>query len=115
MIVVANRLPEDVHPGDPLDLDVHVISDLRAAVDDAEITASLLWADGGTRTWRWSGDIPADGCQRVGTVSIEVPDAPGPLALILRCQWGGEAITNRYDSTIATAAPSVYGAGGSSR
>ena len=115
VIVVADRLPEDVHPGDPLDLDVHVISDLRAAVDDAEITASLLWADGGTRTWRWSGDIPADGCQRVGTVSIEVPDAPGPLALVLRCQWHGEAITNRYDSTIATAAPSVYGAGGSSR
>ena len=48
-------------PGEALALDVHVVSDLRAQLDDAEVTAALHWT-GGSRTWRWRGDIPADGC-----------------------------------------------------
>ena len=40
VIVVADRLPATVAPGDALALDVHVVSDLRTQVDDAEITAT---------------------------------------------------------------------------
>ncbi|MEQ1787223.1 MAG: sugar-binding domain-containing protein [Acidimicrobiales bacterium] len=101
VIVVADRLPETVTPGTALGLDVHVISDLRAQVDDAEITAELTWAGGGSRTWRWGGDIPADGCVRVGTVQIVVPDEPGPLVLALTCRHGAELVDNRYAATIS--------------
>jgi beta-mannosidase len=100
VIVVADRLLAVVAPGDALALDVHVVSDLRTPVEDAEITAQLCWA-GGERSWRWRGDIPADGCQRVGTMQIVVPDASGPLVLTLACRHDGEQADNRYDATIS--------------
>jgi beta-mannosidase len=100
VIVVADRLPAAVEPGTPLALDVHVISDRRTQIDDAEITAELTWAAGGERRWRWRGDIPADGCQRVGTIQIVVPDAPGPLALTLAGRLGDDEVDNRYEATI---------------
>jgi hypothetical protein len=102
VIVVADRLPATVVPGAALALDVHVVSDLRTQVDDAEITARLSWADGGRRDWRWRGDVPADGCQRVGTVQIVVPDAPGPLELTLVCRVGDDVVDNRYEATIVS-------------
>jgi beta-mannosidase len=95
VIVVADRPPSTVAPGDALALDVHVVSDLRRALEDAEVTAHLAWA-GGERRWRWGGDVPADACQRVGTVQIVAPDAPGPLTLALRCRWAGGEATNDY-------------------
>jgi beta-mannosidase len=100
VIVVADRLPATVAPGDALALDVHVVSDLRTQVDDAQITARLTWPGGGERTWRWQGDIPADGCQRVGTVQLIAPDAPGPLALDLACSYGTEHADNRYEAVV---------------
>ena len=100
VIVVADRPPATVVPGEALALDVHVVSDLRGQVDDAKITARLFWAEGGTRTWRWRGDIPADSCERVGTLQIVVPDAPGPLVLVLTCRHGGQQSDNRYEAAI---------------
>ncbi len=100
VIVVADRLPVTVAPGQALALDVHVVSDLRGPVEDAEITARLFWGDDGSRTWGWRGDIPADGCQRVGTMQIVVPEGLGPLALALTCRHGGQQSDNRYESTI---------------
>ena len=41
VIVVADRLPEQVTAGQALALDVHVVSDLRAQIDDAKVTARL--------------------------------------------------------------------------
>jgi beta-mannosidase len=76
-----------------------VVSDLRVPLGDAEVTAHLEWT-GGSRTWRWRGDLPADACQRVGTVQIVVPEAPGPLALDLHCRHDGERVGNRYEATI---------------
>ena len=99
VIVVADRLPEQVTAGQALALDVHVVSDLRAPVDDAKVTARLHWS-GGSRTWRWRGDIPADSCERVGTLQIVVPDAPGPIALVLHCRHRGQQADNRYEATI---------------
>jgi beta-mannosidase len=100
VIVVADRLPATVAPGLALALDVHVVSDRRTQIDDAEISAELTWP-GGTRSWRWRGDVPADGCQRVGTVQVVVPDAPGPIVLTLACHLGDEDVHNRYEATIA--------------
>jgi beta-mannosidase len=101
VIVVADRLPETVAPGDPLALDVHVVSDLRVAVDDARVTARLEWP-GGHHEWSWSGYVPADSCVRVGTLQTVVPEADGPLRLDLGLHLSRQdVIVNRYRSTIA--------------
>ena len=102
VIVVADRLPETLAPGAALALDVHVVSDLRHAIDGAVITAVLRWA-GGDRTWRWQGDIAADSCARVGTAQVVVPDAIGPLTLTLDCTWPGQdgPATNCYEAAIS--------------
>ena len=100
VIVVADRLPETVRPGHELELDVHVVSDLRTPIDAAEVEARLTWT-GGERTWRWSGVVPADACERVGRVHARVPEAAGPLSLELCCRFGDEVVENRYDATIA--------------
>jgi beta-mannosidase len=101
VIVVADRLPATVTPGDALALDVHVVSDLRVAVDDARVTARLQWP-GGHHEWRWSGDIPADSCVRVGTLQTVVPEAEGPLCLDLGLHLSRrDVIANHYESTIA--------------
>jgi beta-mannosidase len=101
VIVVADRLPERVAPGEALALDVHVVSDLRHQIEAAEVTALLRWP-GGQRTWRWQGDIPADACQRVGTLQIVVPAAVGALELDLACSHADGATDNRYSATILT-------------
>jgi beta-mannosidase len=113
VIVVADRLPAVVAPGEALALDVHVVSDRRDAVDDARLTARLTWP-GSHHEWRWGGDIPADACVRVGTLQVVVPEAEGPpgrgakdrrpppvLRLDLELHLTGEeVVANRYESTI---------------
>jgi len=99
VIVVADRLPEVVAVGDALALDVHVISDLRTPLDGVEVTATLTWPDG-VRTWRWGGDLPADSCQRVGTMQIVAPDGAGMLIVELTCTSVAGTAENRYTATL---------------
>ena len=47
-----------------------------------------------------AGDIPADGCVRVGTVQVVVPATSGRLVLDLDLVAGDDAVTNRYESLI---------------
>jgi hypothetical protein len=100
VIVVADRLPAAVAPGEALALDVHVVSDLRIGVDGAEVTARLHW-EGGERSWRWSGDVPADACQRVGTMQIVAPHADGELVLELECRHPSGTARNEYRSLLS--------------
>jgi beta-mannosidase len=101
VVVIADRLPATVAPGDALALDVHVVSDLRVAVDDARVTARLEWP-GGCHEWRWAGDVPSDSCVRVGTLQAVVPEADGPLRLDLELHLSRrDVIVNHYRSTIA--------------
>lgn len=95
VIVVAEHLPDTVRPGAAIALDVHVVSDLRRELAQADCTVSLRWP-GGQHTWRWLGDVPGDSCVRVGTVQFVVPDAPGELWLDLTLDHGDEVATNRY-------------------
>ena len=67
-------------PGDRLDLDVHVISDLREPLDFAVVDAVASWS-GGQQRWRFGGPVPADEVVKVGRVRLEIPDAHGPLTL----------------------------------
>lgn len=95
--VVCEAPPDVVAPGDALALDVHVVSDLRTAIDGAVVEATVWWT-GGEHTWRWGGDIPADGCVRVGTIDLVVPDVPGPLTIDLAM---GDFV-NSYTSSVSS-------------
>jgi beta-mannosidase len=100
VIVVADRLPAQLRPGQGITLDVHVVSDLRRPLGDIECRARLSWV-GGAHEWGFAGDIPADACVRVGALQLEAPGTPGPLALDLELTGPGlpGPVTN-HDATI---------------
>jgi beta-mannosidase len=100
VIVVADRLPAEVRPGDPLALDVHVVSDLRIPLVRAAVSAELTWP-GGHRAWHWEGEVTADACVRIGRVEAEVPDDAGEMVLDLTLTAGEVTATNRYATAIA--------------
>jgi beta-mannosidase len=100
VIVVADRPDAEYEPGAPIALDVHVVSDLRSAITGATVTARLGWRDGEHR-WSWEGDVPADGCVRIGTVQAVAPDATGPLTLDLELSSDGVKAANSYVSSVA--------------
>jgi beta-mannosidase len=117
VLVVADRPPATVRPGQALALDVHVINDRRIALDDMMLSAYLRWKEsaaatpppekGSTTTshrWRWRGDVPPDDCIRIGTVQAVAPDDPGPLIFDLRLSRASDPDTvvaaNRYRSLV---------------
>lgn len=99
VIVVADRLPAHLHPGDALALDVHVVSDLRVPVGAARVTARLSWP-GGAEERVWIGDVPADSCVRVGTLGLVAPDADGEITLDLFLEADGTEATNHDATTV---------------
>jgi beta-mannosidase len=103
VIVVADRLPGRLTPGQAVALDVHVVSDLRHRLDDVVVTARLRWSGGGEadgHDWRWTGSVDADSCTRVGMVRFVAPDRPGPVRLDLELVAGETAATNRDESQV---------------
>jgi hypothetical protein len=99
-----------------IDLDVHVVSDLRVPIRDGAITATLSWPGLGTapgsapgsdncRVWRFGGGVDADACARVGTVQMVTPETGGPLILDLDLTWSEGKAHNRYLSQIAENVP----------
>ena len=88
-----------LQPGDALGLDVHVVSDLRRELHDAEVTAHLAWPGGGHR-WRWRGTIATDSVARVGMLRFVVPDVTGELSLDLELDCGDVVATNRYAGVV---------------
>ena len=101
VIVTADRLPGAVGPGERLELDVHVVSDLRVALRDAVVSARVSWPDG-SRSWQWSGDVPSDSCVRIGRVLLAPfpVSAPGPVVLELSLAHADVSATNRYDGEV---------------
>jgi beta-mannosidase len=103
VIVVADRPPAIVTVGDTLALDVHVVNDLRGAVDPAVVDVEVSWA-GGRERWRFGGAVGADDCVKVGTIEFEVPDTLGALSIDLTLTAGEIRATNHY-STAVTVTP----------
>ena len=99
VIVVADRLPARVAPGDTLALDVHVVSDRRIDLTGT-VEAELRW-DGGAQRWSFDGEVPADSCVRVGTLQVEVPDTAGELVLELWGRVGEDEIARRDSTTVS--------------
>ncbi len=99
VIVVADRLPTHVHPGDPVALHVHVVSDLRTPLTECVVEARVA-SNGGVRSWTFGGDVDADSCVRVGTLSFDVPDTTGDVSVELELRAGPIRAFNRYSSPI---------------
>jgi len=98
VIVTADRPAASYAPGTAVALDVHVVSDLRQPLEACTVQARLGWPGGGHR-WAFEGAVPADAVARVGTLSFEVPDAPGPIVLDLHLS-GPATATATYHSRI---------------
>ncbi|MEJ7764446.1 MAG: hypothetical protein WKF86_03025 [Acidimicrobiales bacterium] len=101
VIVTADRLAATYVPGEHVALDVHVVSDLRHRLEGCTVRAGLVWSGGG-HSWAFTGEVPADEVVRVGTLSIVVPEAPGPLVLDLRLE-GSATASATYRSEILDA------------
>ena len=99
VIVVADRLPAAVSPGDPIALDVHVVNDLRTALEGATLRAHLRWSNG-EHEWTFTGTVDADDVTRIATLQFVVPDAPGELWLDLTLEAEHVAATNRCQTQI---------------
>jgi beta-mannosidase len=101
VIVVADRPARSYQPGQTLNLNLHVVSDLRTSVTGARLRAELTWP-GGQRHWGFEGDVPADACIRIGTLRATLPDQTdeGLLTLNLDLQWTDGKAHNRYESEV---------------
>ena len=99
VIVVADRLPATVSPGDPIALDVHIVNDLRTPIERATLGAHLRWANG-EHEWTFEGSAEPDSVERIATLQFVVPDAPGDLWLDLTLQADNVAATNRGQTRI---------------
>jgi beta-mannosidase len=73
VIVVADRLPEKLVPGSSMELDVHVVNDLRSTFRNGTVVATLRIGTATPLTWTWVGDCPADHVVRVGSVPVLIP------------------------------------------
>ena len=82
VIVAADALDETYTWGDAIELDVHVVSDLREPIADATVRATLNW-HGGSHLQSWAGEIPADGCELVGTIRATAPEVSGRMTLLV--------------------------------
>jgi beta-mannosidase len=98
VIVVADRLPATMRAGSTLDVDVHVVSDLHQPLEGCVVTGRLTWT-GGSSEWTFGGDIGADECVLVGHIRTTVPEASGPLSLLLELD-GPVHATNEYSTVL---------------
>ena len=97
VIVVADRPAAHYRPGERLALDIHVVSDLRVPLPRRVVSATLRWP-GDERVWRFTGDVGADSCIRVGRIehTWALDGRAGPVAIELQLENGEELVTNRY-------------------
>ena len=100
VIVVADRMPAGVAPGETLALDVHVVSDRREPIAAPPISGRPSWP-GGDQGWRWRRDIPQTAASGSGPVQVVVPATSGRLVLDLDLVAGDDVVTNRYESLIS--------------
>ncbi len=103
VIVVADRPRASYRPGHHIGLEVHVVSDRRTPIPGARLSARLQWP-GGSRHWRFVGDVEPDSCCRVGRLEHTLPaDAgEGPVVVELRLATAAEGniAANRYLSQV---------------
>ena len=77
-----------------------MVSDARISYSDMITTVHLSWEGEVRRTWSWEGDIPADECVRVGTISMEVPDTDDDVIFDVELSGEGPSYTARYGTRV---------------
>ena len=102
VILVADRPEATYRPSERIDLDVHVVSDLRVPITDATVRGRLI-GRGPPSVWVWNGEVAADGCALVGTIRTRAPAEVGPLVLELTLEGPGIKAANRYESAVLEA------------
>ncbi len=80
VIIVVDRPPAQVRPGERLALDVHVVSDLRTPIEAAKVHVTVAW-DGGSLDWTFGGDVEADSVVKVGGLDFAAPEVSGPVLI----------------------------------
>lgn len=102
VIVVAERPPAAVRPGQEISLDIHAISDLRTPLIETRVTAVVSGTDENFE-WSWEGDLPADECTRIGAIEFTVPkprSTADTVVIDLTLECGDVVATNRYESIL---------------
>lgn len=101
VIFTADRPAASYRRGDRISLALHAVNDLRVPVPDVSAEAVASWP-GGSRTWRFTGEMAPDSCTRVGRVEFVIPDETdeGDLDLDLTLRWDGGVANNSYRSRV---------------
>lgn len=100
VIVVADLPPDWINPGDRLELDLHLVNDLRVPITEASVEATASWA-GGSASWTFAGPVESDDVVKVGTLQMTVPETLGELAIELVARDGEVVIAgNRYTTAV---------------
>jgi beta-mannosidase len=100
VIVVADPLPDPLEPGGHIDLDVHLISDLRSALDFAVVDVVAAWP-GGEQRWRFGGAVGADDVVKVGRLRFDAPDTVGMMTIDLTMTAGEVVSINHYATSLS--------------
>ena len=105
VIVVADPLGAVLAPGDGIDLAVHVVSDERAPIGEAQVRATVRAniTGGGSAIvseQSWGGTIPADDCSLIGRVKAIVPGVANELVVSLKLTADQLTVTNDYRSPV---------------
>ena len=99
VVVIADRLPPVVVPGQPMRFDVHVVSDLHRSLGDVRVRAAAAAADW-TKEVVWEGTLQADACLKVGEFAFDVPSGHGSLTVDLEVVCADLVVTNRYSTVV---------------
>lgn len=102
VIVVADRPADAYAPGGAIDLDIHVVSDLRHDLDDVVVDAVVVWPDGHEHRQTWRGACAADSCVKVGNLVVEVPRSSGQASLLLELRGANLDVDNLYRFQVLT-------------
>lgn len=80
VIAVLEAPPTELHTDDRLVLPVHLVNDLRTAIEDLTVTVTLSWASDPDRVLHragWNGRVGPDEVTRVGSLRVTVPEPAG--------------------------------------
>ncbi|HUW02526.1 MAG TPA: hypothetical protein VMW08_09270 [Acidimicrobiales bacterium] len=99
VIIVVDRPPAQVRPGERLALDVHVVSDIRTPIEAAKVHVTVAW-DGGSLDWTFGGDVEADSVVKVGGLDFTAPEVSGPVLISLRLEGAPDVVEATYDFTV---------------
>ncbi len=120
VVVVADRPPPLVVPGQSVSLAIHVVSDLREQLGPVRVSARAHSGEGtgagsgpggGRSAWSsqatWEGDVPADSCCLVGTLEFDAPSTHGPVIIDLELQSSERIATNRYRTVVIPSSEAI--------